>query len=247
MNSGPRRRVAGASAVVVAAPVVDEPAQPGRVETFLGQPLGHRDRIERRGGDLVAHRHGERASCCKLGHARFESRHVVAVARGRPDLRLEAGLPASVKKQPLLWSVAEMPLLPTAVLEDAELVKQLAHQRRVRTGHRHVVRRPWVSADLVAPRTGIAARVGLHLEQDEVVKPAPGQSPCGRQPGDTAANNDQRHTRRRLLRAGELPVAEPMAQRVRVVDERPGETHAAFARQPGQRRGLEELTSSDRH
>ena len=45
----------------------------------------------------------------------FETRHLVAIARGRPDLRLKAGLPAPVQKQPLLRSVTEMPFFPAAV------------------------------------------------------------------------------------------------------------------------------------
>ena len=177
----------------------------------------------------------------------LETGDVIAVACGRPHLRLEPGLPASVQEQPLLRRVTQMAGVPPAVGEHAELLEQLAHERSVGTRDRHVVRGPGVRADGVAPGPGVAAGFPLHFEQDEITKAPPEESPRRRQPGDAASDDHQRHAGRRSGRHRQLPIAQPVPKRVRLVYERSGEGDTALACQADERGCLKELASSDTH
>src|SRR4029079_11440394 len=93
---------------------------------------------------------------------------LIPVHGAQSDRRLEALLPSPVEEEPLLRAEAQVALFPLPVLQDAELLEQLAHVGRARPRHRHVVRGPWVLRDLVFTPPRVAARLPLHLEQDEV-------------------------------------------------------------------------------
>src|SRR5262245_22082259 len=104
-------------------------------------------------------------------------------------MRLEPVLPSAVDVEPLLRGKAHGALVPAAAVEDADVGEELADADRVGTRNRHVVRRPWIRRDLVLAPARVAARVLLHLEDDEVSEAAGAQPPCRAETSDAAADD----------------------------------------------------------
>ena len=250
--AGPGRGGVERAAIVVAAAVVDVPAQP------LGRPAG--------AVEIVAHGEPVERDDVRVGRAcRARQRECPAAARiaivaVAPRLGLERGefragagflgvnqgprgdlvAPLAVDEQPLLRRMAQMPRvvdrLPvrTVTLHQAHLDQQFANRRRFRARHRHVVRSPGVGRDIVLSPAGVAARLRLELQQHEVAHAAPGELPAGRQPRHAAPHDDDRDLAR-LLRRGELAVPQAVADTVRGADNLAADSRRG-RRPPGRRR-----------
>src|SRR5437764_14043222 len=102
-------------------------------------------------------------------HHLAETAELLTVSSGEADFRLNAFLPASIEKETLLGSKAEVALVPLAVrLENTHISKQFADILRILAGHRHIMSRPRICGDLVFSPTRIAARLTVHFQQHEV-------------------------------------------------------------------------------
>src|SRR5437763_4821553 len=111
-------------------------------------------------------------------HHLAETAELLTVGSGEADFRLNAFLPASVKKETLLGSKAEVALVPLAVrLKDAQIGKQFANILRILARDRHIMRCPRIGGDLVFSPTRIAAGLTVHFQQHEVSKAALLQAP----------------------------------------------------------------------
>src|SRR5437764_2633990 len=102
-------------------------------------------------------------------HHLAETAELLTVGSGEADFRLDAFLPASIEKETLLGSKAEVALVPLAVrLENTQIGKQFADILRVLAGHRHIMRRPRIGGDVVFSPARIAAGLTVHFQQHEV-------------------------------------------------------------------------------
>src|SRR5439155_240306 len=189
-------------AVVVPARVVDVPPHHGGREPFVLQPLSHGHAVERRRGvpGPEGHRDRESAGGAELGHPCGEAAQLLPVARAEADRRLQTVLPCAVQEQALLRIEAEIALLPLPVAEDAELLEKLPDEHRPTAGDRHIMRAPGVRGDLVLAPARVPTGALLHLHNHKVAEPALVEPPGGREPGDTAPDNDERYARRTLRR-----------------------------------------------
>src|SRR5256885_1329911 len=113
-------------------------------------------------------------------HDLAEAAELLTVGSGEADFRLNAFLPASVEKETLLGSKAEIVLVPLAIrLENAQIGKQFADILRVLAGHRHIMSRPRICGDLVLAPARIASGLAVHFQQHEVREAPLLQAPCG--------------------------------------------------------------------
>ena len=132
MDAGPGGGLRGQSAIVVAAAIVDVPAQVGGIEIVLVEPVVHGDAVERgvAFGEALLHGDCEPAGLAKSGHELLEALVLFVVAARGPDGGLERLLPASVEEQPFLRRVAEPALVPVPSCKQAEFLAEFADQRR---------------------------------------------------------------------------------------------------------------------
>src|SRR5947209_10796566 len=115
-ESGPRARLACGQPVVVAARVVNEPAQARRIETARHQPFVHRDAVERRRFRIVrAVRDGnrERSSSLRVAPARptvnlrVEDLELSSVVAALARVQVESLVPATAIKNSLFGVAAD--------------------------------------------------------------------------------------------------------------------------------------------
>ncbi len=144
---------------------------------------------------------------------------LLAIFRFKADSRFDAFLPATVKKQSLLRRKGEIAFFPLAVFQDAKIFEKLADIFGFRTRNGDVVRRPGIRGDFIFAPTGVAARLGVHLQKDEVGKAAFAKSPSGAQAGDSAANNDDRNFFDALRRGKACSITQEMAHLEGIVNE----------------------------
>src|ERR1039458_5212667 len=112
VDAGPGGSVLGQRAVIVAAGVVYVPAQRTRGETLGGEPVRHRNMVQRGGLGAALHGDGEFARGAELVDLFVEAAILIAVVRGCAQFRLDAFLPATVAEQTLLGIEAESPIVP---------------------------------------------------------------------------------------------------------------------------------------
>jgi hypothetical protein len=197
VNAGPGRDVFDARAVVVAAAVVEVPAQLRVAEAFAVEPADEREGIERQqlGRDRELERgNGEMRRVLQ----RVDALREFAVLRQRVFAHAvhgqQAVLPFAVKEQALLRAVAKVALvvLPAArhALAQAEFFEQVLHLGRVVARHGQVVRtqRAGDAVDHAAAR--VAAGGVFEFEQGEVFDARKPQCARGRKAGDAAAGDD---------------------------------------------------------
>src|SRR5262249_822859 len=115
--------------------------------------------------------------------------------------------------------MAEVQLIELPIFKQAQLLTQLADQRRLAIRYRQIMRRPRIRRDFVLAPARIAARPALHLDDREVAEAFLVEPPCRRQAGDPAAYDQYRHADL-LARSGELLVVPQLVpKQVRVVDD----------------------------
>jgi hypothetical protein len=115
MHARPCRRIARQCAVIVAAGVIEIPAQIGRIEAIAVEPIRHGDSIKIGRFRPARNRNGELARSPMFGHARLERPKLFAIFRRQPDVRFDLFLPSAMQKQPLLRLETEIALVPPAV------------------------------------------------------------------------------------------------------------------------------------
>src|SRR5437763_6179055 len=215
-ESGPRARWACGQPVVVAARVVNEPAQTRRVETARIQPLVHRDAVERdRFGVVRAVRDGdsERASSLRVAPARptvnlrVEDLKLARVLRRLARVPVEALVPATAIKNSLFGVAADELLCDyrlTLVIESfehAHLVEQCDERAVLLQRRGQVVCAPRVRHDAVLVAASRSpARRGFEFEQHEVFKARLQKSPRRRETPNAAAHNDDARALPRFAR-----------------------------------------------
>ena len=193
VDASPGRHRGRARAKVVAAAVVEVPAQVRVGKVFGVEPVRKRHRVQR----LVGGR--ERRTRC--GHAEprllLQLRHTLRktlVLRqcAGPDAvhRQQAFLPRPFKEQPLLRAVAQVAFVihpaPGLALAQAQFFEQILHLVGIVARHRQVMRAQRAGDAFDLTRTAVAASAVFQLQQREVVNAAQPQRPrCG-QPCDTA-------------------------------------------------------------
>src|SRR5271166_3420767 len=229
MDARPGGCVFGECAVVVAAGVVDIPAKVWRVESVLFLPIGHGRAIECRRLGAAGHGNGELAGSALFGNDSVEKQVLVAVARSASEFRLNAFLPAAVQEEALLWIEAQNPVVPAAIAEHAQFFHQLASERFAFGGHRKVVGGPGKARDFVLSPAGIAAGLLLHFQDDEIVEAFLVEAPGGAEAGDSGADDDGRNMDFLLRRLEWGSIAQAMAHREGVVNERAGDLGIGFA------------------
>ncbi len=189
VQTGPRGHARRVGAVVVAAAVVEVPAQRGVDVSLAIEPRRERQRVERRParvGRRERDRHGEHASA--VGPARIaqrvdereEAADRRSLARRRPPRRpverrrvdvdrQQPVVPASVAEQPLVGRMDDDALVvgrldrADAVGQHAEVGEHRAHVRRFERRQRQVVRAGRIAQPLAtddrAARRGVAVRL----------------------------------------------------------------------------------------
>ena len=236
MQPGPGRHAGHAGAVVVAAAVVQVPAQVRVVQALLLQPRFKSHSIQRLMGGRQACfciqsgklRHGEAGSAAGSAHGLRKA--AVLLQRGFAHALhgQQAFLPLALKVQALLRAVAQVAFVvlpaPGHALAQAQFFQQVLHLGRVVARHGQVVRAQ--RAGHAIHRTGPAVAAGgvFQLQQGKVVHPGQAQAARRRQPGHAAARDDDLgapHQRGR----GQRPLGQQVAQRVAAlqVDARKGE------------------------
>ena len=163
VNAGPCRDITRQRAVVVAAGVIDSPAQPGRIEVPPDRANGPSTARLRASSCTTTGRHRqlEAAAGRELAHPILEARHLVTVAPRWTHGGLETFLPPAVDEQALARRVHQVPLVEAMAVEQAEILEQFPHQAERAPRHRHVVRAPWECAHLVAGPIGRCHRPRL--------------------------------------------------------------------------------------
>ncbi|MGF6350279.1 hypothetical protein QF040_004992 [Variovorax sp. W2I14] len=246
MNAGPGRHLFDARAVVVAAAVVEVPAQLQVAETFAVEPARKGDGVERqqlgRDGHLER-RNGEVRRVLQ----RVDPLRELAVLRQRVDTRAmhgqQAVLPFAVKEKALLRAVAKGALVvfPAArhALAKAQVLQQVLHLARIVTGHRQVVRaeRAGDAVDHAAAR--IAAGTVFEFEHSEVFDAREPQGTRGCKTSDAATGD---HHPRALHGGGRLAPERAVAHGMSTGDVDAGEAafdgwwHLAASQRQGARR-----------
>ena len=103
------------------------------------------------------------------------------------------------------------------------------------------MRGPGISRDFVFAPARVAAGLRLHFEQHEIAEAALVQAPRRAQAGHAAADNHDRNAQLLRRRAKRRAIAQPVAQRKRIVDEPAGDRAIGFAPQADERRRAEEF------
>src|SRR5437588_850186 len=215
-ESGPRARLACGQPVVVAARVVNEPAQTRRVQTARIQPLVHRDAVERdRFGVVraVGDWDSERPSSLRVAPARptvnlrVEVLELARVLGGLARVQVEALVPATAIKNSLFGVAADELLgdyrlaLVIKTFEHAHLVQERDERAVLLQRRGQVVCAPRVRHDAVrVAASGSPAGRGFEFEQNEIFKARAQQTPSRRETSHAAADNDDARTLPRFAR-----------------------------------------------
>jgi hypothetical protein len=197
VQPGPGRHLGGGSAVVVAAAVVEVPAQVRRGELLAGEVVGKRNGVEL--PELHVGRRQVQGNAegvapiappgrLELFDQREKPGKLRLLGRGYAQLGNEAGLPVALDVEPVLGVVAEVvvvvdgPPVRRVASQGAGFLQKVEQLTVAYVGHGQVVGAPGVGRSLVAPRGGVAAQLRLQLYQQHVglavaVQPAPGRQP----------------------------------------------------------------------
>src|SRR5579871_2615145 len=167
MNARPGGGVGCERAIVVAAGIVHIPEERFGIESLLGEPIAKREAVERDtpaaalgppiGAYSQFHGHGKDAALAKIMDQVGKTAELRFVFGTQARLRLDALLPASIKKKVLLRGEAKMPFVPLAVFQDSQVGEKLADQGRLFTGNGNVVSGPRVCGDLILTPAGITS------------------------------------------------------------------------------------------
>src|SRR5258708_22229988 len=116
MNAGPGGGVGGERAVIVTAGIVQVPEQRPGIETILRQPIGKRFLVESGvpAGEPNLQRNREAAGRTKSAREIGKAAKLFTVRSSKVGCRLNALLPAPVKKQTLLGIEAKISFIPLA-------------------------------------------------------------------------------------------------------------------------------------
>mmetsp|Transcript_6203 Transcript_6203/g.25063 ORF Transcript_6203/g.25063 Transcript_6203/m.25063 type:complete len:545 (-) Transcript_6203:80-1714(-) len=195
VQAGPGGHGGGIGAEVVAAAVVEVPAQAGVAQALGVEPCREGLRVEPvvagcPAGAVRGHRETEVA--LRLGHQGGE-----AAVLGQPGRAVGRGqqafMPGAVEEQSLLRAVAQVPFVPLGTAEalrgQAQLVQQLQHLAGVGAGHRQVVGAKRAGRRRQSVAAAVAAGLVLQVEQRDVVHAAPGQGSRAGQAGDAGADD----------------------------------------------------------
>src|SRR5262245_50131044 len=148
MNARPSGRARRPRPVIVAAGVVEIPAQIRRRELVLRNPVRKSCSIKRTARLCAAlHRNGEFSRTSKLADKVLKSLVLFVVTSPRADFGLQSVLPAAMQEQTLLRRKAQAPLVPLSIFQNPEFCKKFSHECCTQVGNRDVVRRPGVSRD----------------------------------------------------------------------------------------------------
>lgn len=109
--------------------------------------------------------------------------------------------------------VVDRPLRRRGTLQHAQFGQQFAYQHGFRPGQRQVMRTPRVGKLRPLAAARIAARLGLELENGEIIASGPGQPPAGRQAGNAGAD-DQYAAPPGCADRRQGAIAQTMAQRM---------------------------------
>src|SRR5205085_1224909 len=235
-ESGPRARLLRPQPVVVAARVVNEPAQARRSEAARVHPLGHREAVERRRLRVVrAVSDGDREGAPARGVApagpsvnlRVEGPELARVLFRLARAQVEALVPAPSVEDPLFGVAADELLgddrlaFGVRAFEHAQLVEQTDERAILLERRGQVVCAPGVRHDAVrVAGARRPARRGFEFEQHEVFKPGLQKSPRRGEARDAAADyHDPRALPSPGRRFGAQPVAYQVAYPVRRADD----------------------------
>src|SRR5262249_50797055 len=105
------------------------PVQIGRTESVTTHPRGHVDLIECRRLSAEVDRNGELGRRAQVADPPLEFTKFVAILFGQAYDRLDPFLPSTMEEQALLRRETEVTLLELTVLDQPELLEQLAHER----------------------------------------------------------------------------------------------------------------------
>src|SRR5579862_2028187 len=151
MNARPCRRIRRERSVIIAAAIIQIPLEDFRIHSLPSHPLAKRNTVQVSllSRQPVLHRNRESAARAKLMDEVLHPTKLLTIFLTQPNRRLNALLPPSIQEQSLLRREAQISLLPLAVLEDSQLLKQLPHVNRLGPRHRHIVCGPRIRRDLV--------------------------------------------------------------------------------------------------
>src|SRR5260370_10401801 len=113
-----------------------------------------------------------------------------------------------------------MALFPLAVLQEAEIIDELAEVYSLWPGDRYVMRSPGVRRDFVLAPTGVTAGLLIHFEKDEMGETALAKAPRGAETGNSTADDDDGEFFRALCWGKPGAVAQEMPHLEGIVDER---------------------------
>ena len=218
VDAGPGRHAGQPGTVVVAAAVVEVPAQVRVIEALGAQPGvgGEGVQCGMVGGERSqGRRDAEAAGPLQRRHARGEA--VVLRQRGLAHTvhGQQAILPGALKEQALLRAVHQVALViapaPGHALAQAQLFQQILHLAGVVAGDGQVVRaqRAGDAAHLAAP--GVATGAVFQLQQHKVFDATLAQRTGRRQPGHAAAGDQHLGAARGLRRRRLMHIAQRMA------------------------------------
>ena len=196
VDAGPGRDGVDAGPEIVAAAVVQVPAQLRVGEALLAQPCTEKHGVLRQlhlGQRLIGHGNRVTRFTARLGHQRGEAAVLRQRGRAHAFHRQQAVLPVAVEEQALLRAVAQVQLvvLPAAgqAAAQAEFLQQVLHMAGVVARHRQVVRAHGAGDAVHRHAAAVAAGRVFQLQQREIVLPGQPQRPRRRQPGDAAASD----------------------------------------------------------
>ena len=249
VQPGPGRHLVRTGAVVVAAAVVEVPAQRRRGEPFTVQPLREREliqRVERRAPRRSPGRDRERRTAAELGHALGETAVVregrcTFGGRQRVDRRQQPLMPVAGDEQALLRAVAQVAFVVHGQAVDdaaqAQLAEQLCDLVGMLARRRQVVgaERAGDAGDAVT--AAVAAGAVFELEELHIVDAAAQQCARAGEAGDAGADDRDAGLalhRRRGQAAAFREVAQPVAAFMLCADPAAGVTRRLAARTAGE-------------
>src|SRR5215472_764870 len=222
MNSGPRGRVGGQRAVIIAACVVHVPEEGPRIEALQAEPVCERNAVQgfifRGASKLQGNSKG--AAFAELGEQVFEPLKLVAVFLRETDSRLDTILPAAVKKESFLRRKREIALFPLVIFEDPEILEELTNVNGLRARNRNIVGGPGIGGDFVFSPAGISTRLGVHFEKNKISEAALAKTPSGAETRNSASNDNHGKFFRAFCRRKRGAVAQEVAHLEGVVDKR---------------------------
>ena len=216
MNAGPGRYGGDPRAVVVAAAIVQIPAQAGIGQPFAIQPLRESGRVERpmAGGRRLRCRNRE--TCLAPGAVHQVGKAAVLRQRclAHTLQRKEALLPRAFEEQPLLRCVAKMAFVvdPAAchALAQSQLFQQVLHFARIVARHRQVVRASGQAMPPTSPPRLLPPAASSSSSSAKSSMPALPQRPRRREPGHAGAGDQDPHAAGRRGRRPRTPIPQQM-------------------------------------